>query len=92
MNKDYVVGYLSLFDGELKQELVYARSPYEAARSYLGLSHNDLADQTMEAIHDFVTNCDAFINVIEVKLPRSGRSGTDLQNQAAELDSQSAVH
>jgi len=92
MNKEYVVAYLSLFDGEIKQEQIYASSPFMAAKSYLGLTKDDLPEQTLDAIYDYCSNTDCFINVLEINLPRSGRSGGDLQNRLAGLDSLSAIH
>jgi len=92
MNKEYVVAYLSLFDGEIKQEQIYASSPFMAAKSYLGLAKEDLPEQTLDAIYDYCSNTDCFINVLEINKPRSGRSGNGLQTQVAEFDSPAAFH
>lgn len=58
--KQFVVAYLSLFEGELKQELVEARSADEALRKYLEVG-TDVPD-----IQDYATNTDSFISAYEL--------------------------
>lgn len=57
----YVVGYLCLHDGELRQLVVYATSEVEACNIYLEVSL-----ETMEQIYDYCSNCDTYINVLEL--------------------------
>lgn len=90
MNK-YVVGYLSLFENELLLEIVEAESRLRAMLSYLDLSEEEFPDE--EAVHNFCTNCDSSINVIQINnVSRSGRSGNGLQTHVAEFDSLAALH
>lgn len=91
MNK-YVIGFLSLHDGELILEEIETVSPYEAMKSYLDIEDANLYTPNIEGIHDYCSNTDCFINVLEINKPRSGRSGNGLQTQVAEFDSPAAFH
>lgn len=92
MNK-YVVAFLSLHDGEMKQEVVIADTKYLAMRSYLDVDDDDLYEATEKGIYEYASNTDSFIDAIQINnLPRSGRPGGDLQNRVAGLDSLSAIH
>ena len=93
MNK-YVIGFLSLFDGELKLEQVEANSKYEAMASYLGFTSEDCASFNSEyAIHEYCSNSDSFISIMELtNVSRSGWSGNGLQTHAAEFDSLATFH
>jgi hypothetical protein len=65
--KKYVVGYLSLHDGELKQELVEAYSKFEAAMSYLGWTREDIGEaETYEELQETLFNQDSYINVLQL--------------------------
>lgn len=58
--KQFVVAYLSLFEGELKQELVEACSADEAMRKYLEVG-TDVLDIEM-----YAADTDSFINAYEL--------------------------
>lgn len=62
MNK-YVIAYLSLFDGEILQEVVEANSKLEAAASYL--NHDEVYD-TFEELQSAIFDQDGFINVLDL--------------------------
>jgi hypothetical protein len=67
MNK-YVVAYLDLNQGDLKQELVEASSRFEAMVSYLGWTKEDLGDtRTCDQLEEAVFNMDSYISVFEIK-------------------------
>lgn len=90
MNK-YVVGYLSFFDNEVLLEVIEAESKLKALLAYLDLSEENFPDE--KSVHDFCAEGDSSISVLQINnLPRSGRSGGDLQNRVAGLDSLSAIH
>lgn len=64
MNK-YVVAWCNLHTGELKQEIVEAKSALEAGKSYLNwdsLSHIN----TLEMLYEAVFDSDGFLNVLEI--------------------------
>lgn len=67
----YIVGYLSLFDGELLQEKVSAESEADAVRKYL-VKHqfsdheSELDGLSIEELCQFARDCDSFVNVIAV--------------------------
>ena len=64
MAKCFVVGYLSLHDGKLKQEVVYTKTPLQAAVAYLGI---DLEQYTsMKDVYQYCADCDSYISVLEI--------------------------
>lgn len=92
MNK-YVIGFLSLHDGELKLEQVEANSMYEAMKSYLDVEDDDLYSADIKGIYEYCSNTDCFIDVLQLNnVSRSGRSGNGLQIQLAEFDSPASLH
>lgn len=65
----YVIAYLSLHEGELKQEIILASSKLEAVKTFLKTQYDfsDLsAYSSIEQLEEYSYNCDAFINVIEI--------------------------
>ena len=75
MNK-YVIALANLNQGELLQELVEADSDLQACISYLGWweTEEDVKPTSMEEVHDYASNCDCWINVLELKHERTRRS------------------
>ena len=61
MTEIFVVAYLSLFDGELKQEVVYAKTELEALNKYLNTSF-----LTEEELYQYCADCDSFVNVLNL--------------------------
>jgi hypothetical protein len=92
MNK-YVIGYLSLFDGDLLLEEVEANSALEASFKYLEYEEGDKEGiSSMNDLFDRLCNQDIHFNVIKLNSSRSGRSGSDLQNRSVQLDSAASFH
>lgn len=60
----YVVGYLSLFEGELKQSIIEADTDVEAALDFLGIVDHPtrISLPDMDEIHGYIGD-DAFICV-----------------------------
>jgi hypothetical protein len=91
--KKFVVAFANLNTGELVQELVEAVSDIEACISYLNFwEAGDTFPTSMEEIHDYCSNCDCWISVLELKRELTKRPGGGLQNQVAGFDSQARVH
>lgn len=92
MNK-YVVAYLSLYDGEIKQEIVQAHTKFDAMASYLGWGEYELYDcnGSLDRLYEIVSDQDAYITVLELKHARAGRPGGELQPHLTQLDSESRV-
>ena len=91
MNK-YVVAFCSLHSGDIKQEIVFARTKYLAMLSYLGLKNDDLYEATEEGIYEYASNTDSFITALQINnVSRSGRSGSGLQTHLAEFDSPASL-
>jgi len=59
--RTFVVAYLSLHDGALKQQLIYATDQLAAANLVLDTSHD-----TMELVYEYAANTDSWISVLEV--------------------------
>lgn len=92
MNK-YVVAHLSLFDGDLKQEVVEAESTLEAALSYLGFEEDECSEyDSLDDLVEAQFNQDCFLGVLELSNSRTGRSGTGLQTHEAQFDSAESFH
>lgn len=64
MAKCFVVAYLSLHDGKLKQEVVYTKTPLQAAVAYLGIDAEEF--KSMEDVYDYCASADSYISVLEV--------------------------
>lgn len=64
MNNTYVVAYLSLFNTEIVQTVVYAKTEHIAATNALNLDPEEYPD--MESVHDFCTNTDSYISVLKI--------------------------
>lgn len=62
--KQFVVAYLSLFDGELKQHIVWAASGHDALLQYLTLDRETYPD--LESIWSYCANTDSYASVIEI--------------------------
>lgn len=93
MNK-YVVGFLSLFDGELKQEIVEANSELEAGVSYLNWWDGEEPEPAdLEDLYNAVYDNDCYIHILDLaKALKTNRGGTSLQNSVAQFDSESGFH
>lgn len=63
MNK-YVVAFWSDHTGELKMEQVEADNAHLAVTSYLGIDPEDFP--TMDSVHEFMTNSDGAIEVLQI--------------------------
>lgn len=93
MNK-YVVGFLSLHEGRLVQEIVEANSALEAGISYLNWwdSEED-RPATLEDLYNAVYDNDCYINILDLtKASKTNRGGTSLQNSVAQFESESGFH
>lgn len=75
MNK-YVVAFLSLYVGELKQEIVEATSAVEAAISYLNWWEDETPPKTMDEVHEIVGDGDSFIHVLDITNIRNSPPGS----------------
>lgn len=61
MNQIIIVAYLSLFDGEIQQKLVPAKSGLEAMNKFLDTSY-----KTEEEVYQYCSDCDSFISYLEL--------------------------
>lgn len=90
--KKFVVAFLSLHDGSIKQEIVEAKDEVAAIKSYL--NWGDIAfpeDATLQDIYETVYNSDCYISVMDLdKELRARRSGSGLQTRVAQFDSEAA--
>lgn len=66
MNR-YVVGFISFFDNELKQEIIEANSPEEALvhSKFIG-DYEFPANASVDTIQQIMFDCDSAVNVIQV--------------------------
>jgi hypothetical protein len=69
----YIVAYLSLFDGKLKQQAVEAESAYDAAIKLLEIGYLELSEfrksyPTLHTIiNDYCPNTDSYLSVYSLK-------------------------
>lgn len=88
MNK-YVVAFLSLHDGEIKQEIVEANSALEAGISYLNWWESD-PPATLNDLYNAAYNGDCFIHILDLnKALKTNRSGGGLQTRITQFESES---
>lgn len=87
MNK-YVVAFLSLHDGEIKQEIVEANSPLEAGLSYLNWLESD-PPTTLDDLYQEVYNWDCYIHILDLNKALKTNWGGGLQTRIAQFDSES---
>jgi len=89
MNK-YVVAFISLHDGELKQEIVEAKTALEAGISYLNWWVESEQPTTLKELYTEAFNGDCHIHVLDLaKALSTGRPGGGLQTRIAQFDSES---
>lgn len=95
MNK-YVVAFISLHDGELKQEIVEANTSLEAGISYLNWweSNDDFSPpSTLDELYAAAYDGDCHIHILDLdKALKTNRGGTVLQKQVAQFESESGFH
>lgn len=93
MNK-YVVGFLSLHEGRLVQEIVEANSALEAGISYLNWwEEREAKPTTLVELYNIAYDGDCYINILDLdKALKTNRGGTVLQKQVAQFESESGFH
>lgn len=68
--KNYVVGFLSMFDNCIRLKQIEANTPEVAVATcmskYLEIPHFELMGLTMDELEQFAANTDASVSVIEV--------------------------
>ena len=65
--EQYIVSYLSLHDGNMVIQKVYADSEVKACMQVLNtLGFDGIIVETMEEVHDLVSNGDSYIGVMEL--------------------------
>lgn len=89
MNK-YVVAFLSLHEGELKQEIVEANSKLESALSYLEYDKDSYSSLNVLIIDLY--DLDIYLNVLDISNSRTGWSVTGLQTHEAQFNSVESFH
>lgn len=92
MNK-YVVAFMSMLDGELKQEVVEANSALEAGLSYLGWweDNDDIYEppNSLNRLYEVAYDSDCYIHILDLsKALKTNRSG-GLQTRITQFESES---
>lgn len=65
--KNYVVGFVSFFDNEIKLEKIQAENEVEALKNCSFIAGYEFPDDIdVDGIQEIMGNCDADISVIEV--------------------------
>lgn len=91
MNK-YVIAFLSLHDGELKQEIVEAKTALEAGISYLNWWENEefSPPTTLDELYMAAYDGDCHIHILDLnKALKTNWGGSGLQSRIAQFDSES---
>lgn len=89
MNK-YVIAFLSLHEGELKQEIVEAKTALEAGLSYLNWWEELDPPTTLEDLYNEAFNGDCHIHILDLaKALKTNWGGGGLQTRIAQFDSES---
>lgn len=92
MNK-YVVAFISLHDGELKQEVVEAKTALEAGISYLNWWESDggfSPPTTLDELYSAAYDGDCHIHILDLnKALKTNWGGGGLQPRIAQFDSES---
>lgn len=97
MNK-YVIAFLNLTEGELKQEIVEANSAYEAGMSYLHWWDKteegwEERPKNLEELETVVYDGDCFIHILDLsKALKTNGGGIVLQKQVGQFESDSGFH
>lgn len=93
MNK-YVVAFLNLADGEIKQEIVEANSALHAGVSYLNWwEYAEDEPQNLEDLYFQVFNGDCYLHVLDLnKALKTNWGGTKLQPSVGQFESDSGFH
>jgi hypothetical protein len=92
MNK-YVIAFLSLHEGELKQEIVEAKTALEAGLSYLNWWEESEQPTTLEELYNEAFNGDCHIHILDLnKALKTNWGGTKLQPSVGQFESDSGFH
>ena len=96
MTNKYVIAFLNMSEGELKQEIVEANSAYDAAMSYLNWWNEDEEDdweerpKTLSGLELVVFDADCYINVLDLnKALKTNRGDGGLSTVRLRFESES---
>ena len=94
MNK-YVIAFLSLHKGELKQEIVEAKTALEAGISYLNWWEDEVFSPptTLDELYMAAYDGDCHIHILDLnKALKTNWGGTKLQPSVGQFESDSGFH